>query len=159
MKKAIIVLNGTPSEKSKFEQSAKKHCWLWNINAKSYLETVSEKLYWTGEGDFVDDLFVMANRKLGFEEKYLKERIERFLSDDAETKTDKNGNAYERFVLVIHGLSKKLLQTLESEYGVFEIFLSCNDPSTKTSEKHDYVLTTNDNLEDKVGHLIRVLTN
>ena len=92
-----------------------------------------------------------------FEARYLKDQIEKFLSEDSESKTDKV-KKFNTFLLIVHGVSKELVSELESEYGVFQVHISQRNLNTNI-ELYDTVLyEDDDNFENEVNRVIRILT-
>lgn len=163
MNKAIILLSGTPSGKSKFIETAKNSSWLWNINPRDFLGAKSNSFYWDGERTdeyykFSNELLKLVNKYFEFEEKYLKEKIEKFQSDYSETKTNKE-KVFNKFLLIAHGISKDIVPMLKNEYGVFEIHVTRHDLNTNV-ELHELILYEDDaNFESEVERYINVLTN
>jgi len=162
MKKAIILLSGSPSGKNKFIEEAKKSSWLWNCNSRDFLGTKAHSLYWDGEKnekyyDFTLEFLNLVNKYFYFEARYLKDQIEKFLSEDSESKTDKV-KKFNTFLLIVHGVSKELVSELESEYGVFQVHISQRNLNTNI-ELYDTVLyEDDDNFENEVNRVIRILT-
>jgi hypothetical protein len=163
MKKAIIIASGTPEGKNKFDEIVKKSSWSWNVNFKNYLGSLSKNFYWSGERDetyykFIVELSDLTNRYFSSEEKYLREKIEKFNSDDSEQKIGEDGKVFTKFILIIHGVSRDLVDMLESDYGLFQLHISRRDLNTNT-ESHDYVLYEDDeNFEEEVERVLNVLT-
>ena len=163
MKKAIFLLSGTPSGKSRFDEIAKQKAWCWNINFNNFLGALSKNFYWQGERDehyyqFIAHLRDLVNREWGAEEKYLREKIQKFNADDSEQKV--MGDAqFDTFILIVHGVSKNLVSCLEEDYGVFKVHISQRKLNSNI-EKHDYILYEDDpDFEEQVQRLVRVLTN
>ena len=163
MNKAIILLSGLPSAKTKFIEESKKSNFLWNCNFRDFLGTKANGLYWDGERDenyygFTLEFSRLVSKYFRAEEKYLKEKIEKFLADDSEEKKIGN-NVFTNFLLIVHGVSKELVSTLESEYGVFQIHVSRRELNSSI-ELYDIVLYEDDeNFESEVQRVISVLTN
>ena len=167
MKKAIILLSGTPQGKSKFDEITKETSWVWNTNPRNYLGALSKNFYWSGERNeqyykFTEELLTLTNRYFNFEEKYLKEKIEKFNSDDSLIKILREEGQlekkFDRFILIIHGITKDLVEMLESDYGVFKLHISRRDLNTNVKEQ-DYVIYEDDpNFKEEVERVLRILT-
>lgn len=148
MNKAIVLISGTPSAKSKFIEYAKKTNWIWNIPLQSFLGSRKNEFYWDGESreyyqSFTHEFFALIH-------KY-------FMADDSEVKISK-GRVFNRFLLVVHGVSDSLVSTLEEEYGVFKIHIS-NRERKDNVELYDVILYEDDeNFEDEVNRVVDVLT-
>lgn len=161
MKKAIILLSGTPSGKSKFIEIAKKESWIWNINSRDFLGTKAPSFYWDGERNenyykFLGEYLKLVNKYFDFEEKYLREKFDKFSSDDSEFKSS-GDKQFDKFVLIAHGVSKELVSTLESDYGVFKIHVSRKDLNSNIEP--DLVLYEDDeNFEAETIRFIETLT-
>lgn len=140
MKKAIVVLTGIPAGKNKFTQVCKKLSWVWGINPKNHLPKDSEN-------------------KHELEEKYLLENIERFLSDDADVKTD-GIRTYNTFLLVAHGVSGKQTEMLKNDYGVLKLHIvaSESDVTLEVLSHNDLVLVESDPLfETRILTIISII--
>lgn len=161
MEKAIILLSGTPDGKNKFIDIAKSASWLWNINARDFLGSKSSSFYWSGERNedyykFTSEFLGLVNKYFEFEEKYLREKIERFLSDDS-TEKRHGDKSFEKFILIVHGVSKNIVQTLMSDYGVFKVHISRRDLNSNI-ESHDLTLYEDDeNFDEEVAKVINTL--
>lgn len=159
MNKATILLSGLPEGKSKFIENAKKISWCWNVNPLDFLSTKSNGFYWDGERNeehykFLREFLGIVNKYYMFELKYLKEKIEKFLSDENEQKLS-GDKIFTNFILIAHGVSKELVSILKDEYGVYQIHISRRDLNSNI-ELYDLVLYEDDeNFEEEV---IRVVT-
>ena len=165
MEKAILLISGSPSGKSKFIETAKKSSWCWNCNAKDFLGTKTNSFYWNGERDeeyyrFTYEFLELVNRYFRFEEKYLKNKIEDFLKDDSPNKLSKDGTVFDKFLLIAHGVSRELVSTLKDDYGVFQIHISRRDLNSNAESMNDLVLYEDDeNFEGEVNRVVNVLTD
>lgn len=165
MDKAIILISGTPQGKTSFEKIAKETCWLWNANACNFLGKISKQFYWDGErserqNKFIGDLLTLVNSNFDFERKYIKNIAEKFIADTSEVKTEQSSKKnFERFLLIIHGISKELIEEIEGEFGAFQLHITSRKQSTNI-EGHDYCLyEDDDNFVEEANRVIRVLTN
>ena len=163
MKRAIILASGLPTGKNRFDEIAKKTSWVWNINYRNYLGLLSKNFYWQGERNeeyykFVRELCDLTNRYFNSEEIYLREKIEKFNADDSESKLGEDGQKFYRFILIVHGVSKNLVDMLESDYGVFQLNLSRRDLNTNI-ESYDHIIYEDDtDFEEQVERVLNVLT-
>ena len=148
MNKAIVLLSGTPSTKSKFIEIAKKSNWIWNIQLQGFLGSRKDEFYWDGEtGEYYQS----------FTHEFFALIYKYFMADDSEVKIAKN-KIFNRFLLVVHGVSDSLVSTLEEEYGVFKIHIS-NRERNDNVELCDVILyEDDDNFEDEVNRVVDVLT-
>ena len=48
MRKAIILLNGTPDGKNNFSSILKELAWVWDINPKKYIRDKGKIFYYDG---------------------------------------------------------------------------------------------------------------
>jgi len=129
MKKAILILTGTPDAKNRFDTVIKKSAWVWGINPNNHLSNIAKSLFWDGERNelfhkFLSDFRNLVNGAFAFDEKYVLSMVEKFLSDKDYKKHDKSGRDYERFILTIHGIPKSLYNRLEQDFGAFQIHLT-----------------------------------
>ncbi len=164
MKKAILILSGTPSGKNEFDKIAKETCWIWHTNSRNHLGKVSKKdFFWNGERDedyekYLSEIFPVLNKYFNFEEKYFRDLLDnKFLPDNDEVKTDQEGKEFQNFLFVIHGLSKALVPVFEEEYGAFQIHISSRNLNSNV-ENHDKVLYEDDvDFKEQVEDLINTL--
>lgn len=163
MNKAIIVLTGSTTGREKFNEIAKRTCWLWQVNPKNYLANTARGLYWNGDRDnnfykFISNLLDLSNSAFDFEENYIAEKIEKFRQDADEYKRNNDNVEFLKFLLVIDGISNQLTKKLEEEEGAFQLHIA-QSPVTNLN-KHDYVLfETSDTFCEDVERVINVLTN
>lgn len=161
MKKAIILLNGTPEGKNSFNFVLKEIAWVWSINPKAYVADKAKLFHYDGVGDieeYVGEHLKLVNSKFDFEKKYLSDNISRFNADDDEVKTHGN-KSFDTFVLVAHGVSRDVVEYLKSEFGVFTIHISRRDLKTNI-ERYDTVLYYDDeDFSIQVNRAIHVLTS
>lgn len=129
MNKKIILLSGNPSAKNKFLESAKSRAWVWGLNSKDAISKNLNIFGWNSNNEkdesyykFIDELKEVANKYTDFEENYLTQNIENFLQDEDQTKSY-NGKEFDNFLLIIHGVSRDLVNWLKSDYGVFQIYV------------------------------------
>ena len=159
MNKTILVLTGEPEQKNDFIERVKSLAWINNTNPKSNLGRFVNQVrrnkdrdedYWNS----LSELMKLLNKRFNYEEEFIVEEIEKFLSDDDEVKIDRDGRKYDKFILIIHGLSRDLRDRLKSDYPLFVIRLATsNQPSSETAQ--DFVLETD--LEDYDKEVIRVV--
>jgi hypothetical protein len=169
MKKAIVILSGESGSKNKFDLLVKNQSWVWAINAKNELSRASKNhLFWDGERTeefhkFLGIFLELVNEYFNFETKYIRLMIEKFINDTDEFKllTPRDGGEqkkFDKFLLVIHGVNKELVQTLEEEYGAFQLHVTTRELNTNI-ENHDQVLYSDDeNFESEVNRVIDILT-
>lgn len=164
MKKAIIVVTGTPDGKNKFNEIAKESCWIWHVNAKNHLGRIAKnELFSDGERDekynrFISDFFRLVNDNFNFESRYIMDLLEnKFLQDTDEIKTA-DGKSFDKFLFVIHGLSsKELLEELESEHGAIQIHISSRELNSNV-ETHDKIYYYDDvDFEQQIKNAIEKL--
>jgi hypothetical protein len=170
MKKAIVILTGQAEAKNKFDLLVKNQSWVWAINAKNELSRASKNhLFWDGERTeefhkFLGIFLELVNEYFNFEEKYIRSMVEKFLADEDEYKllTPRDGGEqkkFDKFLLVIHGVNKELVQTLEEEYGAFQLHVTTRELNTNI-ENHDFTLYADDeDFQEKVENTINILTN
>lgn len=165
MKKAIVVLTGTPTGKNRLSEIILRKVWKWDINPKNLLTKIArEKFYWKGERNeefykFLSEMFSLVNKNFGFEENYILDYIRLFENDKDEEKllldkeTGEVQAKFENFLLVIHGISKELTTRLKDEFGALVVQVTDSelntqvyntDGSQKTDFDFDYVLYEND---------------
>lgn len=162
MKKSVILLSGTPEEKSRFIDIAMGISWVWNVSFKNQLTSLS-KSFTDSERDekyhkFISEFRELTNKYWKAEEKYLKENIEKFNRDSDVEKISPDGRRFDTFILIMHGVSPNLVEMLKDEYGVFTVRVS---KKSLNSNEHfsDLVLYGDEpDFEDKVKNLICVLT-
>jgi len=164
MKKAIILLSAdSQNSKNKFIEEAKKTSWVKNCDPRGFLGSKANGFYWDGEenqhyNDFTLEFLDLVNKYFYFEARYLKDKIEKFLSDDYEVKKDRKGKEFDTSLFVIRNVSKELVNELESEYGVFQVHISQRDLNANI-ELYDTVLYDDDeNFESEVFRVINILT-
>lgn len=165
MKKAIILLSADlQSSNDRFTEEARKISWVRNCDPRGFLGSKANGFYWDGEEnqhyyDFTLEFLGLVNKYFYFEARFLKEKIEKFLSDDYETKKDRNGKEFDTSLLVIRGVSNELVNELESEYGAFRVHVSQKDLNTNI-ELYDTVLYEDDeDFGEEVNRVINVLTD
>lgn len=165
MKKTIIVLSGSPEAKNKFAEIVKDMAWVWSINAKDFLRENLRLFYWDGSrteeiNKLVEDQLKLYNENFDFERKFLKDKIERFLSDEDEFKKSPEGKVFDKFILIAHGVSKNLVPFLQDEYGVFKIHISKKEYNSNEKFDNDIAVLYEDE-EDftiQVNKIVEVLT-
>lgn len=163
MNKAIIILTGSSTGRAKFNEIAKRTCWLWSINPKNYLTNTAKNLYWNGDRDnnfygFISGLLESSNSAFNFEENYIAEKLEKFHQDADDYKRNENNITFSKFLLVIEGVSNKLIKKLEDEEGAFQLHIA--QSQNTNIEKHDYtVFETSNTFCEDVERVINVLTN
>lgn len=160
MRKAIILLNGTPDGKNNFSSILKELAWVWDINPKKYIRDKGKIFYYDGESDaskYVNEQLELVNKHFQFEKNYLLDNIRKFNSDDSEIKTFGN-KSFDKFLLIIHGVSQDMVEYLKDEYGIFTVNISRQDLNTNI-EKYDKVLySDSDTFSIDVNRVIEVLT-
>jgi hypothetical protein len=147
MKKAIVVLSGVPAGKNKFTEICKRSSWVWGINPKNNLRNEPES--------------VEVSNPSEAERKYILENIERFLADDSPVKHNMSGVAYERFLLIAHGVSGKQMEMLKSDFGVFKVHIvsSAEEITDNMTSHNDLVLDSSHELfVDNVNSIINTIT-
>lgn len=161
MRKAIILLNGTPEAKNTFSGILREIAWTWEINPKSYIRDKAKIFYCDGESDvskYVSEQLELVNTHFQFEKNYLLDNIRKFNSDDSEIKTFGN-KSFDKFLLIIHGVSQDMVEYLKDEYGIFTLNISRKDLNTNI-EKYDKVLySDSDDFSIDVNRTIEILTN
>jgi len=166
MNKAILLLSGNPSGKTSFINTIKKSAWIWNINHKDYIAKIARNyLYYTeGERDaeyytFIESIARVLNTQYNFQQVYVEEMIRKFLSDESEYFTDKDGKKFDSFVLVIHGLGKDTVKFLKENYGAFHLCISARILNSNI-EIYDTVLYEDDgDFEAQSIRTLNILTN
>lgn len=164
MKKAIILLSSDLQSSNRFIEEAKKVSWVRNCDPKGFLGSKANGFYWDGEKnqhhyDFTLEFLGLVNKYFYFEARFLKDKIEKFLCEDYEIKKDRQGKEFDTSLLVVHDISKDLVNELESEYGVFQIHVSRRDLNANI-ELYDTVLYEDDeNFGEEVNRVISVLTD
>ena len=81
MRKAIILLNGTPEAKNTFSGILKEIAWTWEINPKSYIRDKAKIFYCDGESDvskYASEQLELVNTHFQFEKNYLLDNIRKF---------------------------------------------------------------------------------
>ncbi len=151
MQKAIVLLSGSPTAKERFIELAGNTNEIVSVNAKNYLGTKAESFYWNGNKDesyyeFISDFSKLTNKHFDFEKKYLKEELDRFQADEGLTD-----------LLIIHGVSKDLVELLKSEYGVFKIHIELKNQEAGIG-LNDLILHEDDDFDKNVMQTIGVLT-
>lgn len=158
MKKGIIVLTGTPQGISTFSNLATQYAWVLRANVKKAEFTdkrgqENEKLS-AGKVSH-------RNKQLHFEKTFIQNRLTDFLSISSIKKF--RGREYDRFVLLVTGLDKKLYRFIEEEHGAFQLHVT----SKKFKEQshigkkilHDYVMYYDDeDFSKQVSSVINILT-
>lgn len=165
MKKTIILLSGSPNSKNRFTEIVKDIAWIWGINSKDYIRENLRLFSWDGNrteeiNKLVEDQLKLYNENFDFERKFLKDRIERFLSDEDEFKKSPEGKVFDKFILIAHGVSKNLVPFLQDEYGVFKIHISKREYNSNEKFDNDITVLYEDE-EDftiQVNKIIEVLT-
>ena len=148
MNKAVVLLTGTPSSKSKFVESAKTSACLWNVDLNNFLGSRTKGFYWNGElcwdvrgegkdyEDLTYDIF---------------ELIYTYFQEN-ETEEDKKN------ILLVDGASRSLSEKLVSDYGSFKIHISDKDVGEDAS-LYDMILCENsENFDSEINRLFNVLT-
>lgn len=170
MEKAILILTGTPSGKSRFDSIITQKCWRWNVSAKNWLaEIAKSKLYWSAEDrdenyhKTLANFYEFVNREFDFESHYIREAINRFRAFDADkmTKVDDQNQetVFVKFLCVLHGITKELTSKLEQDEGAMQIHVTSRALNTNIYH-HDYVLYEDDaDFEQQVEKVIDILTN
>ncbi len=165
MKKTIILLSGSPNSKNRFAEMVKNIAWIWEINSKDYLRENLRLFSWDGNrteeiNKLVEDQLKLYNERFDFERKFLKDRIERFLSDEGEFKKSSEGKVFDKFVLIVHGVSKELVPFLQEEYGIFRVHLSKKEYNSNERFPKDITILYDDenNFSLEVNRIIEVLT-
>lgn len=163
-KKAIILLSGDPQTKNKFIDMVESIAWIWNINPKNKLRNnLKSNFYWKGDKTeevekFISDQLVSYNELFDFEKSFLAEKIKAFNDDDSEVKTHED-KTFDKFVLIVHGVSKSLVPFLQEEYGVFKIHLSKREYNSNENLNDYTVLYEDDeNFTIEVNRIIEILT-
>jgi len=165
MKKTIILLSGTPDGKSKFAEIAREISWTWEINPKNQIRDNARSFYWKKNDKddiykYISEQLEILNRYFDFERNFLKDKIERFLSDEDEFKKSPEGKVFDKFILIAHGVSKNLVPFLQDEYGVFKIHISKKEYNSNEKFDNDITVLYEDE-EDftiQVNKIIEVLT-
>jgi len=162
MRKAIILLSGTPTGKNRFAEVAKQKAWLWNINYKNVLADRFSDLLQGEDRDktyyrFVAKILDLANKFYDAEKRYLWEKATKFSQDEDEAKIDKEGNKFEIFLLIMHGVSRELIEPLKNDFGVFEIEVE-EEKSKKTELKDLHLFEDNPEFENQALNIIEMLS-
>lgn len=168
MKKGIIILTGTPQGLKQFTKTARDVAWVWGINPKDAIADFSRKLgKLSGEDDcevepFASQVLSLSNKQFDYEKRFLDDKIGEFLSDTSPLKKFRD-KTYNRFILVLTGISKGMYTYLEEEYGAFQIHVAETANATAVSGKgkilHDYVVCYDDNkFPEKLASVIQILT-
>jgi len=150
MDKTIILLSGTPSGKAKFDSLARRGNWTWNVNPKNKLSDESRSLGWDGVVDdahhrFIAEYIALLNKHLSYEKKFLEEKISSFKADESESKSLRDSEEkFTRFMLIIHGVSKFLVEELQKEHGAFKIHITRRDLNSNVIPVSDFVLYEDD---------------
>lgn len=148
MNKAIILISGTPDSKKKFVDLAKKEVWLWNVDLHNFLGSKKNGFYWDGDrsqdyNNFTIEFFAMVY-------KY-------FMLDDSEFKLNVK-RTFDKFILIVHGVSKELDTKLKDEYGVFRILITQSDETVNMSLYDLILFDDNENFELEVNRVVSTLT-
>lgn len=166
MRKSIILLSGTPAGKSEFGKIAQEISWVWQVNPKDHVRDTSKLFYWNGvktekTWKYINEQLAILNKYFDYEKNFLKDKIERFLGDDAEYKTSKDNKVFDKFILIAHGVSKDLVPFLQEEYGVFKIHISKKEYNSNEKFDNDITVLFEDE-EDftiQVNKIIEVLAS
>ena len=164
MKKAILLISGSPEAKNKFAEIVKKIAWVWAINSKDFIRENLKLFYWDGSRNeeinkMVENQLSLFNEMFDFEKKFLIEKITNFKEDDSEVKIKEN-KTFDKFILIAHGVSKSLVPFLQEEYGIFKIHLSRRDYHSNENFNDMTVLYEDDeNFVIEVNKLIEILVN
>ena len=164
MNKTIVVLTGDPDAKNEFLDKVKSLAWFNNFNPKSYLGKVTEHIREEKERDedywnFLSEFLKLSNKYFDYEETSTRKKIREFLADNDEAKVTKDGKRFDKFLLIIHGLSPDIRESLKEEYPVFIIRLETSKQSSSEMAQ-DFVLKTDlDNYDKEVERVINILTN
>jgi hypothetical protein len=168
MRKAIVVIAGDSSSKTKFDQIAKTQHWVRNLSSHNFLTKIAkDKLYWDGEKGqlyykFISGFSSLVNECFGFERNYINEEIEKFNQHDCDKMIFKDlfgvEKGFETFVLVIHDLTKELTEELKNSEGIFDLFVTSHK-TEKDDFQHDFVIENDSNFEEKVLRTLKILTN
>lgn len=162
MNKVILCIGGTPSGKAKFDELTKENCWVWNLNPKNRLGNLAKEFYWNGERNeeyysFTSEFLQLLNKYFDYEKNHLRKKIEDFRNDVDEVKKDISGKEYNKFVLILHGISREAREMLKDEYGVLEVHISRRD--LNTTPERDWVLYEDDeDFEEQIRRTVDILT-
>lgn len=163
MKKAVIVLSGSPEAKNKFAEIVKKISWRWEINPKDFVRESFKLFYWDGSktdetNKLAAEQLELYNNKFDFERKYLTYKITKFNEDDSEVKVS-GDKTFDKFVLIAHGVSKNLVSFLQEEFGAFKIHLTKKEYNSNQVINDAVILYEDDeNFVVEVNRLIDILT-
>lgn len=154
MDKAIVVISGTPNGKDEFIKIAKQTCWVWQVNPKKFISKIASKNFGVDTENNYEIIQNMSNllNPTGFERTYVMNLVQKFLQDDSETKCEfANDNdiatkRFDRFVLIIHGISRELIYTLKEDYGAFcvGIFDKNMEGTGLSDSSYDFILHKDD---------------
>lgn len=170
MNKLMILLSGTPDGKKNFDKIIKKECWTWNCNAKNFLSDLSRSFGWDGVTrddkfyKFISEFLSLLNRNFNFERKYLDQKIKAFLDDESEVKTDRETQKeFSKFILIMHGVSKDLVEGLKQKYGVYKIYIARGkkedwNNSTYIPESDSVLYEDDDTFEQEILNIVNKLT-
>lgn len=162
MRKAIILLNGTPAEKKNFSSILKEIAWVWDIDPRKYIRDKAKQFFYcNGDlsdiGKYVAEQLNLVNKHFDFERTYLTENIQRFVDDEDEVKTFGN-RSFDKFVLVVNGVSAELLEFLKEEHGAFVVTVSRRDLNTNVESQDMILYSDEDSFSIEINKLIEVLT-
>ena len=164
MNKTIVVLTGEPDAKNEFLDKVKPLAWFNNFNPKSYLGKVTEHIREEKERDedywnFLAEFLKLTNKYFDYDEPSVRKKIEEFLADSEEVKVTNDGKTFDKFLLIIHGLSRDIRESLKEEYPLYVIRLATrNQPSSETNQ--DFVLETDaDGYQEEVVRVVNILTH
>lgn len=131
MQKAIIIVTGTPTAQKEFMDEIREDCWLWKTNIKDKQKP----------------------------ENFLLQSINKFRDDDSCTKTNR-GKEYEKFILVLQNVPKRLYDFLISEFGAFQIHVGIENELEKERVKHDFTICYDSpNFKEQVRKVVGILVN
>ncbi len=163
MKKAIILLSGTPEGKAKFIEVAKTLSWVKNVSFKTQLGVYTQSLHDGVErneayDNFIYELRDLVNRYFDAEIKFIERSIERFIFDKQDEKHLPDGKSFTTSLLILHGVSKNLFETLKAEHGVFVLKISRRSFNSTESETDTVLYDDSSNFDETVARIVRTLT-
>ena len=107
--------------------------------------------------DCKERIFHSGKNNVSHRPEVRKKISEKFRSDESETKSS-GSVVFDKFILILHGLSKELVDKLKEEQGIFQLHITNSNVQT-TPKDHDFILFEDkDTFEEDVERVIRILT-
>ena len=163
MNSSIILLSGTPSGKKNFINIAREDNWVWNLNIKDRLTEVAEKeLGYKGERDeahykFISKFLSLLDSTYNYQEKFLTEKIQKFLSEEREYFADSTGKKFHNYLMIIHGVTPKMVYFLKENYGVFQIYVSEKKLNTVGGRFDNILYEDDEDFPEKCKNTLNIL--